>query len=153
VGGGAEAEAGEVIGEFMKALLVLGAVLVFVPLVSAQDSSFPDISDFTKSPTEHIINQVYEPFHVKSVAGTITFQMSDQGVPRVLFEIEGPGAQRTIRHGLTDNQGHFKISHVPQGTYVFKATLNAYQSVVGTIVVNRHAAEAATIKIQMHVGV
>jgi hypothetical protein len=137
----------------MRGFLVLGAALVLVPFVSAQNSSFPDISDFTKSPTEHVINQVYEPFHLKSVAGTITFQMSDEGVPKVLFEIEGPGPQRTIRHGLTDNQGHFKISDVPQGTYVFKATLNAYQSVVGTIVVSRHAAEAATITLQMHVGV
>jgi len=137
----------------MRTLLALGTVLVWVTFVSAQDFSRPDISDFTKSPTEHIINQVDEPFHVKSVTGTITFQASDQGVPKVLFEIEGPGLERTIRHSLSDGHGHFKISHVPQGTYIFKATLNAYESVVGTIVVSRQAAEAAKITIQMHVGV
>jgi hypothetical protein len=137
----------------MRVLAILFAFLASAPFVWAQNSSFPDISDFTRSPTEHIINQVYEPFQVKSVAGTITFYMLDEGVPKVLFEIEGPGTQRTIRHGLTDSHGHFKISHVPQGTYKFKATLNAYQSVVGTIVVSKRAAKSAAITVQMHVGV
>jgi hypothetical protein len=155
MGGGAEAgEGGEVGGgESMKVQLVFGVFLVCAPFVWAQDSSFPDISDFTKSPTEHIINQVYEPFQVKSVRGTITFYGSDEGVPKVLFEIEGPGSQRTIRHGLTDSHGQFRISRVPQGRYRFKATLNAYQSVVGTIVVSKHAAKSAAIAVQMHVGV
>jgi len=136
----------------MRSLIALGAFLACVPFVWTQNSSFPDISDFTKSPTEHIINQVYEPFQVKAVTGTITFDGSDEGVPAVLFEIEGPGSQRTMRHGMTDRHGHFKISHVPQGTYKFKATLNAYQSVVGTIVVSKQAAKLSDIKIRMRVG-
>lgn len=136
----------------MKVLLVLGTFLTSIPFIRGQNS-FPDISDFTRSPTEHIINQVYEPFHVRSVTGMITFAGSTEGASKVLFEIEGPGSLRTIRHGLTDGQGHFKISHVPQGTYRFKATLNAYQSVVGTIVVSKHAAKSAAIAVQMHVGV
>jgi len=137
----------------MRVLVALFAFFASGVFVWGQDSSFPDLSDFTKSPTEHIINQVYEPFHVKSVTGTITFAGSDEGPRKVLFEIEGPGAERKIRHGVTDSHGHFKISHVPQGTFKFKATLNAYQSVVGTIVVSKHAARSAAITVQMRVGV
>jgi hypothetical protein len=140
-------------GESVRLLSVIGLFFACAPFVSAQDSSFPDISDFTKSPTEHIINEVYEPFQVKSVGGTITFFGSDDGVPEVLFEIERPGTQRRIRRGLTDKRGHFKISHVTQGRYRFKATLNAYQSVIGTIIVSRHASKSAAITIQMRVGV
>ena len=136
----------------MKVLLVLGAFLVWVSFIRAQNS-FPDISEFTKSPTEHIINEVHEPFHVKSVIGTITFAGSTEGVAKVLFEIEGPGSQRTIRHGMTDSRGHFKISHVPPGTYKFKATLSGYQSVVGIIVVSKRAVKSAVITVQMHLGV
>jgi hypothetical protein len=123
------------------------------PFVWVQDSSFPDISDFTKSPTEHVINQVAEPFRVKSVTSTITHATSDEGIPRVLLEIEGPGSQRTIKKGLSDIQGRFRIPHVPQGTYRFKATLNAYQSVVGTIVVSKRSAKSDGIMIRMRLGV
>jgi hypothetical protein len=137
----------------MRALIACGTFFVCAPFVWAQNSTFPDISDFTKSPTEHVINQVNEPFQVKAITGAIKFQMIDEGAPKVLFEIEGPEPQRTIRRGLTDSHGHFKISHVPQGRYIFKATLNGYQSVVGTIVLSRHAAKSAAITIQMHVGV
>ena len=128
------------------------AFLLWTPFVLAQDSSFPDLSDFTKSPTEHFIDEVYEPFHVESVAGVITIERSDQALPKALFEIEGPGSQRRIRHGVSDSRGTFKISHVPYGTYRFKATLNGFSSVIGTIVVSRDAARASRITIKMPVG-
>jgi len=137
----------------MRALIAFVAFFMCAPFVWVQDSSFPDISDFTKSPTEHVINQVAEPFRVKSVTSTITHATSDEGIPKVLLEIEGPGSQRTIKKGLSDIQGRFRIPHVPQGTYRFKATLNAYQSVVGTIVVSKRSAKSDGIMIRMRLGV
>ena len=46
-----------------------------------------------------------------------------------------------------------KMSHVPGGTYRFKATLSGFQSVVGTITVSKRAVKTYEIKIEMPVGV
>jgi hypothetical protein len=77
----------------------------------------------------------------------------DESLPDVLFEIEGPGGERKIRHATGDKKGRFKIGHVPPGIYKFKATRNGYQSVMGTIEVSAKAPEGARIVIPMNVGV
>lgn len=112
------------------------------------------IGDFTKSPTEHIINQIEQPFVVRSVAGVISRMQGDQGpLPDVLFEIQGPSTDRKIRRSKTDQHGRFKIGHVPEGAYKFKATLNGFQSMMGTITVSKKAAKTDEIKFAMPVGV
>jgi hypothetical protein len=129
------------------ATLLLLLVFAVVPQTKAQDV----IGDFTRSRNEHIINEINEPFVVRSVVGLIT---DERGEPfaGVLVEIQGPGSDRKIRRCKTDDSGRFKIGHVLQGTYRFKATLMSYQSEMGTIVVSKKAAEASEIKITMHVG-
>jgi hypothetical protein len=64
-------------------------------------------SGFTKSPTEHVIDRIDQPFVVRSVAGIITHQPSAVQEPLrdVLFEIQGPEADRKIRHTRTDEKG------------------------------------------------
>ena len=111
--------------------------------------------DFTKSPTEHIINRIEQPFVVQWIKGSISLQAGGptESLANVLFEIQGPGVDRKIRHATTDDSGHFKIGHVPAGSYRFKATLNGFQSVVGTITVSKEAPNANEIKIVMSVGV
>jgi hypothetical protein len=74
-------------------------------------------------------------------------------LPDVLFEIQGPGADRKIRKGTTDPYGRFKIARVPVGRYKFKATLNGFQSVIGTLVISGKAKQADEIKLEMPVGV
>lgn len=112
------------------------------------------VGDFTKSPTEHIINQIEQPFVVRSVAGVISRKQGDRGpLPDVLFEIQGPGTDRKIRRSRTDEHGRFRIRHVPGGTYKFKATLNGFQSMMGTITVSKKAPKTDEIKIAMPVGV
>jgi carboxypeptidase family protein len=128
-------------------------LVVCASSLAGQDSSFPDLSSFTKSATEHIINQIDKPFEVKSVKGTISMERSDNRLAGVLFEIEGPGSDRRIRHALSDKHGHFRIPHVPKGTYRFKATLNGFQSVIGMIVVSKPRTKASEINIQMRLGV
>jgi len=56
-------------------------------------------------------------------------------LPNVLFEIQGPSTGKKIRRATTDEHGRFKIGHVPAGTYKFKATLDGFQSVMGTMCV------------------
>ena len=137
----------------MKPWCIVGMFLLAAPFSWAQTSPPPDLSDFTKSPTEHIINQIEDPFRVRTVTGMITTTTSNEGRADVLVEIEGPNDERTVRHALTDKHGHFKIAKVPEGNYRFKVTLDGFQSVTGVIIVSKHAALQTDIKIEMRLGV
>jgi len=135
-------------------LIVVALIAVTSPLSTQQSSTFPDLSDFTKSPTEHVINTIEEPFHVRTVTGVIG-TVSDSyppGPAGIIFEIEGPGQERRIRRALTDKQGRFKISHVPIGAYRFKATRDGFQSAIGTIIVQKPPEGAGVIKIVLPLG-
>ncbi|HEY6308697.1 MAG TPA: carboxypeptidase-like regulatory domain-containing protein [Candidatus Angelobacter sp.] len=130
-------------------------VWLLFTLVAAQDGKFSEgsLAGFTKSPTEHIINQIDEPLVVRSVNGLIEFDSANQEpLPRVLFEIRGPDGEKQIRQATTDRRGKFHVGHVPNGTYQFKATLNGFQSVVGTIVVTNKATKTKSINISMRIG-
>jgi hypothetical protein len=119
---------------------------------TAQDKA--RVGDFAKSPTEHIINQLEQPFVVRSVEGSITNKAGyREPLPNVLVEIQGPDTDRKIRRATTDGHGRFRIRHVPVGTYKFKATLNGFQSVMGTITISKKAPKGDEIKLEMPVGV
>jgi len=111
------------------------------------------VGDFTRSPYEHIINEIEQPFVVRSVEGLITLPHGGGPVTGALFEIQGPGTDRQIRRSKTDEQGHFRIRRVPEGTYRFKATLSGLQSEMGTIIVSKKSSKTNEIKIVMPVGV
>lgn len=136
----------------MRAWFLMWVVVLSVVAIAQEKAT---VGDFTKSPTEHIINRIEQPFVVRSVKGIISRQTGGPTEPlvNVLFEIQGPGADRKIRRVTTDDMGHFKIGRVPAGTYRFKATLNGFQSVMGTITVSKEAPNADEIKIAMSIGV
>jgi hypothetical protein len=136
----------------MKTWWIIGALLAAVLFAGAQTSPPPDLSDFTKGAGENRVDTVEDPFRVRAVTGTISTATGDAGRANVLFEIEGPGDERTMRHVLTDRNGHFKIPHLPDGNYRFKATLYGFQSVIGTIIVSKHHPAANDIKIEMRTG-
>ena len=128
---------------------------LLIPLVFAvalQAKAQNTIGDFTRSPNEHIINEISQPFVVRSIVGMITIQRGGP-LAGVLFEIQGPGTDRRVRRRKTDENGRFKIGHVLPGTYRFKATLMSFQSEMGTILVSKNAARTSEIKIEMLVGV
>jgi hypothetical protein len=110
--------------------------------------------EFTTSRTEHIINQVEEPIVVKSVSGFIRRAQGDQAaLPNVLFEIKGPNAHGKLRRVTTNKNGYFRVRGLPAGRYAFKATLDGFQSVMGTIDVSNSAPKSAVIRLEMSVGV
>jgi hypothetical protein len=113
------------------------------------------VGDFTRSPTENIINEIDQPFVTRSVTGKITLELGrpDEPLADVLFEIEGAGSEKKIRRATTDARGRFKIGRAPQGTYKFKATSDGFQSVMGTITISAKARQDAAILIAMQVGV
>ncbi|HKW35853.1 MAG TPA: carboxypeptidase-like regulatory domain-containing protein [Candidatus Acidoferrum sp.] len=136
----------------MKAAWLVIWVIVAVVPAKAQDKAA--VGDFTKSPTEHIISQLDQPFVVRSLQGIVSRKEGYQEpLPNVLFEIQGPGTGRKIRRATTDDHGRFKIGHVPAGTYKFKATLNGFQSVMGTITLSKKATTGNEIRLEMQVGV
>jgi hypothetical protein len=135
----------------MKNLWFLVLTLAVTSSLSQEKSV---IGDFTKSPTEHIIQQIEKPFEVKSIFGTIVESGGfHERMAAVLFEIQGPGSDRKIRSTRTDTKGRFKIGRTPEGVYRFKATRNGFQSVMGTIQVSKNADQRQEIKIEMPVGV
>src|SRR6266540_6652302 len=132
----------------MNLACILSCVIATVAPGMTQEKDL--IGDFTRSPTEHIINQIEQPFVVRSVQGMVIRKEGfREPLAGVLFEIQGPGTDRKIRRGTTDKYGRFRIGHVPQGTYKFKATLNRFQSVMGSIIVSKRAGNTDEIKVEM----
>ena len=135
----------------MKLAWVLVLAISVGPLVKVQDRSLT--GDFSKSPTEHIIIRIEQPFVVRAINGFINREEHNgEPLTGVLFEIQGPGDERKIRQATTDEHGRFRIGRVPLGIYKFKATFNGFQSVMGTIVVSKEAAQKGEVKIEMRVG-
>jgi Carboxypeptidase regulatory-like domain len=137
----------------LRGTLLLLAVASIAFSTNSQQADV--VGDFTRSPTENIINEIDQPFVVRSVTGKMTLEPDrpDEPLADVLFEIEGPGSERKIRHATTDARGRFKIGRVPQGTYKFKATRDGFQSVMGTVTISAKAPQDAAIRIVMQVGV
>jgi hypothetical protein len=152
----------------MKSVSLLFVLAFLLPLAAGQNQSTPaqnesSVGDFTRSPTEHIIVTLDQPFTVRTVHGIVLWKVSpppgiakappEDPLEDVLIEIEGPGSEKTMRRAVTDRGGHFKISHVPPGTYHFKFTLNGFQSVMGTLIVSKDAPGPSALRIEMSLGV
>ena len=73
----------------MRGTLLLLAVASIAFSTNSQQVDV--VGDFTRSPTEHIINEIDQPFVVRSVTGNMTLEpdRSDEPLADVLFEIEG----------------------------------------------------------------
>jgi hypothetical protein len=108
------------------------------------------LKGFTKSPTEHIIDDPSKPFTLRGVRG-IVLDPSGAEMDGVVVEIRDEAGR--IRGTKTNRKGAFKLGGVPKGTYKFKLTMNGFQSVVGDIVVSKKANKSDALKIVMKHGV
>ena len=94
----------------IRSFLVVLAVVV----TSAQDKG--KFEGFTKSASEHIIDELEQPFRVQSISGLVTHGGAGQyPLKDVLVEIKGPGAHGKLRRTKTGGNGQFRIGHVPAG--------------------------------------
>jgi hypothetical protein len=136
-------------------VLRLAFILLF-PTLAATSAQSPERFDsgpykgFTKSPTEWYIEDLPEPLRVRSVQGSIIRLNSVDALDGVVFEIRDESG--TVRAGVSDSRGRFRIRGVPNGTYRFKATKNGFSSIVGTVVVVKTVAKKSTITLYMAVG-
>jgi hypothetical protein len=105
---------------------------------------------FIKSPTEHAIVELPDAIDVRSIQGSMKDPHND-ALFDVSFEIRDETG--TIRTGVSNSKGRFNIRGVPKGTYRFKATKDGFQSIVGTVVVNKTAPKNNTITLQLQLGV
>ena len=108
------------------------------------------LKGFTKSPTEHIIDEPDKPFTLRAVRGVV-LDPSRAEMDGVVVEIRDEAGR--IRSTKTSRKGTFNLSGVPKGTYKFKVTMNGFQSVVGDIVVSKKASKDDQMKIVMKLGV
>ena len=111
------------------------------------------LAGFVISPMEHIIVEKEDPIVSRDVRGILRSAGGEwpENI-EIVFEIRGPSPKATVRSVLADPRGRFHVSGVPVGNYVFKATANGWQSIVGTIVVSK-TAKANEVELVMPLGV
>ena len=108
------------------------------------------LKGFTKSPTEHIIVRIEEPFMVRALKGVV-LDAPGTAMHGVLVEVEDSVGH--LREATTDSKGRFTFRGVHNGHFRFKVTMNGFQSVVGVIILSNKAPRAADIRVVMHLGV
>lgn len=136
----------------LKRAIFVGFAIAFSCLAQQRFPS-SEFKGFTKSPTEHVISRVDEPFTVSSVRGMIVLEGEGDPLRDVTFEIRGPGTSERIRATKSDGDGRLSMGGVPEGTHVFKATKDGLQSVVGTLIVSKKVNGRKVVKIEMPLGV
>jgi len=109
---------------------------------------------FTQAITEHILDEIRQPFWVRTIRGKINNAIDQEWAEdsRVLFEIRGIDKEKKIRHTYADKYGVFEMSNVPEGQYCFKATVNGWDSVMGVIIVSKTADPKNEIVFEMKLG-
>jgi hypothetical protein len=145
-----ERNIGRIMGlRFTLATTVLAVTLA--ALCSAQERFETGwLKGFTKSPTEHIIDQPDKPFTLSSVRGVV-LDPSGSGMDGVVVEIRDEAGR--IRGTKTNRKGTFKLGGVPKGTYKFKVTMDGFRSIVGDIVVSKKSTKGDQVKLVMKFGV
>jgi hypothetical protein len=113
-----------------------------------------DLKDFTKALTEHIIDEIEQPFLIRTVEGKIANAIDREWAEdsRVLFEMKDIERANEIRRTYADKYGVFEIRDVPEGRYCFKATVNGWDSVMGVIIVSKKADPQKQILFEMRLG-
>jgi hypothetical protein len=103
---------------------------------------------FTKLEQEQVIVELPKPLHVREVSGTLLAVKGREPVRKALFEVRDDATGK-VKATKTDGEGRFRIKHLKDGKYTFKATRNGYQSVVGVLIVRAKAPESQPLSIEM----
>jgi hypothetical protein len=103
---------------------------------------------FTKLEQEQVIVELPKPLHVREVSGTVVAVKGREPVRKALFELRDDATGK-VKATKADAEGRFRIKHIKDGKYTFKATRNGYQSVVGVLIVREKAPESQPLSIEM----
>src|SRR5215472_3412235 len=91
---------------------------------SCQDSAFPDLSFlFYEVRFQTRNRRSWSAFCRALRQGSVSFNNhGGEPLPGGLGEILAPGTGKDIRRSTSDQNGRFRIEHVPRGTYRFNTT-------------------------------
>jgi hypothetical protein len=126
--------------------ITLGTFLLLAGLGISQEKAELNIcKEFLNNSVAGV--EIQQPFIVREVKGVVLVLYCDDPLPNVLIELRDSGGKFTTTK--TDSRGQFKFSKVREGTYTFKAVLDGFPSVVGTVVLQKHAKKSEAIRIEM----
>jgi len=134
----------------------MGVILLTATLASAQERFGAEnerLKGFTKSPTEHIMNQHPGVISVRVLQGRITEEASNTGVPGALVEVRKADPDAKVHGATSDDSGRFRLRKLSEGEYVFKVTRDGFQSVFGRFRISKHAPSKARFDVELKQGV
>lgn len=134
----------------------MAVLLVSSMLVMGQErfgSESERLRGFTKSPTEHIMNEHPAVISVRTMKGRITEAASKTGVPAAVVEVRKTDPREKVQGTKSDANGHFQLRRLKEGEYVFKVTRDGFQSVFGRVRISKNAPSRANFDIELKQGV
>jgi hypothetical protein len=102
---------------------------------------------FTRPAHESNIVELTNVFEVRAVSGFVHYPGRGEGLAGVFIELRDDAD--LIYATRTDDNGHFRLENLRDGTYTFKAALDGFQSVAGTIVISKHAKPSRRINFDL----
>jgi len=108
---------------------------------------------FSKSPTEHMIEDFDRMPVVRRFEGTVVIKERNEPMEGVLVELRGPGEGKAVTGVRTNKRGAFRFGSVPEGLYAFKMTKNGFRSIVGQVEIKRSAKKHVPLRFEMLFGV
>lgn len=132
-----------------RTILAALAVLLLVSTCIAEHrfQSGP-YAGFTKLQQEQVIVELPKPLHIREVSGTVLAAKGREPVRKALFELRDDTTGK-VKATRTDGEGRFRMKHIKDGKYTFKATRSGYQSVVGILVLREKSPESQPVAIEM----
>lgn len=132
-----------------RTILAALAVLLLVSTCIAEHrfQSGP-YAGFTKLQQEQVIVELPKPLHIREVSGTVLAAKGREPVRKALFELRDDATGK-VKATKTDGEGRFRMKHIKDGKYTFKATFKGYQSVVGILVLREKSPESQPVTIEM----
>lgn len=138
---------------FLNAVVMLSLVMGSICAQQRFGDEYQQFKGFTKSETEHIMQEYEGIPEMRSVRGRIIEDSSGVGIPEAIFEIRSENPDDRVRGTKTNSKGEFRIRSVREGVYVFKVTKDGFQSVFGKLKIASKAQPGNVLKIELRQGV
>jgi hypothetical protein len=114
-----------------------------------RDSNPANTKDSWRAPRSRLVI-LPDPFKVREAKGVVLLSGSKEANPNVLVEFRD--TQGKIAATKTDARGRFQFRHLKGCTYMFKTTLSGFQSVIGTVVLDKTVKNHDVVSLEMPLG-
>lgn len=138
---------------FLKTVFLMTVVIGSLFAQQRFGDENPRFKGFSKSETEHIMQEYEGTPDMRSVRGRIIEASSGVGIPEAIFEIRSENPADQVRGTKTNSRGEFRLRSIREGVYIFKVTKNGFQSVFGKLRISSKAQSGNVLKIELRQGV